>query len=187
MNNNLWLKKESPLLGLTGSGGGVACGGADEAGCPAVAGENSVVFDGNDYLQFGNSNDFILDGQFTIEFWVYSTTGGGSGPYTMFEFGDYGGTDGVLIYEYASKTWMSHEGGNQLESTTTCGQNQWMHIAVTRNASNLCTLWLDGTSKDTYTLSDPFGSASNSGGNNCTIAATYSSRWIGNILSLIHI
>ena len=182
--SNIWYPKQSPVQGMTGLWGGTqgsACA-ASSGGwtpCPAVSGENSVSMDGDDFLQFGNSDDFIWDGEFTIEFWVYSTTGGGSGPYTMWELGQYGSTDGMLIYEYANKTWASHEGSNNWESTTTCAQNTWMHVALTRNSDNLVTFWLDGVSKDTHTISDPFGSTSNSGGNNATIGATYPSRWIG--------
>ena len=109
----------------------------------------SMYFDGaGDYLQFATSNDFAFGtGDFTIEFWVYLTSGVNT-------------VTGLNIYEPRTTTnqiapllYVNTSSGNSIRffvngadriNGGTVTTNAWNHIALSR-VSGITTLYLNGT------------------------------------------
>ena len=80
MINNQWHKKEKPLLGLLGSGGGMAQSGGAGAGIDATGGTKSVPGDGYTYHLFTSSGSLgIASGADDMD--VLIVGGGGGGGY----------------------------------------------------------------------------------------------------------
>jgi len=122
-------------------------------------GSGSLAFDGTgDQLYIPSSPIFgVGTGQFTIEFWLrfnavptYYTSmfcGVGYGFMQMrtrsgganLEWGDAGGTERA----FATQSWAA---------------NQWYHIAITRDASNIVRIFVDGVNKSdaTYTVTTSY-------------------------------
>jgi hypothetical protein len=120
----------------------------------------SNYFDGvGDYLSLASTPPVYLSGSpFTIEAWVYPTATNtiiisrrsavqargfflGYGNVTANKFSFYAGDSSILDWEL------------KLDSTNTFSLNQWYHVAVTRNVSNVFTLWVNGASQATSTVS----------------------------------
>lgn len=105
----------------------------------------SVFFDGDvDHLE-GPSVDIIGNGAFTVECWVYilsNTTG-----YTDAFLAQYQ-TNGKFIIGVKSdvvRVWM---GGSEVRvGTTNINNNGWHHIALVRDSSNSCQLYVDGVAE----------------------------------------
>ena len=121
-------------------------------------------FDGTgDYLSLPSTAPvYLSNNAFTIEAWVYPTANniiiigrraavaarGFSFTYGGFvnnKFSFYAGDTNTLAWELT------------LDSTNTFPLNQWYHVAVTRNASNVFTLWVNGASEATSTVSFTIG------------------------------
>jgi len=127
-------------------------------------GAGAVSFDGNsDSLTVPASTDFTLDGEFTAEFWIYLNTivldTQHPSPIT---FSQSGGNKGQ-IYVNASNNYFGLWNGSS--NVVTTGNNSvttgtWYHVAVTRDASNNCRIFLDGVLKDTASSTVTFGNAS---------------------------
>jgi hypothetical protein len=123
-------------------------------------GGSSAYFDGSSFLSFHvkdsyTGNDFILSGDFTVEFWVYPTvsfpTGGGEyvlwfglssgdGDYIGIKGGDY-------VAQFGGTGEMFWSGSPTI--------NTWTHIALVRSGSTV-TLYVNGTSLGDYTNSTPW-------------------------------
>jgi hypothetical protein len=124
----------------------------------------SVYFDGNsDSFTVPASTDFTLDGEFTAEFWIYLNTivldSQHPSPIT---FSQSGGNKGQ-IYVNASNNYFGLWDGSS--NVVTTGNNSittgtWYHVAVTRDASNNCRIFLDGDLKQTASDSFTLGNAS---------------------------
>lgn len=111
--------------------------------------ENSAYsFDGDDYINAGNNEEFNFDGgagNFTIGAWIYRisyATSGASGgivakasenPFAGWAFAVY--SNGKLSF--------SGVGYWEIVSPTNIPLNQWVHVAVTKNA-NIYALYIDG-------------------------------------------
>ena len=127
-------------------------------------GAGAVSFDGNsDSLTVPASTDFTLDGEFTAEFWIYLNTivldSQHPSPIT---FSQSGGNKGQ-IYVNANNNYFGLWDGSS--NVVTTGNNSittgtWYHVAVTRDASNNCRIFLDGDLKQTASDSFTFGNAS---------------------------
>ena len=110
----------------------------------------NVDFDGSgDYLSIPDSEDFNFDGDFCIELWIKSTdsntnkniigqwAGGGNHSWSLYWSAPNQGHNG-WGFKYSTN------GNNQINLTDTLlNDNQWYHIAVVRNGTDLC-LYRDG-------------------------------------------
>jgi hypothetical protein len=85
-------------------------------------------------------------GDFTIEGWFYHTTRG-----SFFEFRNSQSDDGFYIYTSGTALILFHRGTSLLVVSNVVPQNQWNHIALSRQGSNL-RLFANGTQAgSTYT------------------------------------
>lgn len=114
----------------------------------------SAYFDGTgDYITSPANSDFAFAGEFTVEFWVrFNAISSGLGGLVT-------NTSTWTIYQYPTNYIQFGRPGtaNDIQSSVTVTTNTWYHVAVTRNSSDLVTLWIDGVSRGTKTISGYFG------------------------------
>jgi hypothetical protein len=102
-----------------------------------------------------------------IEGWFYTTSHGAYGGFLAHsnDIAGGGGTDrgwNILFNNTGNTVWMNCKRNavntNVTTETSAITLNQWNHIAVTRNSSNLMTTWVNGTSlaSTTTTFTDFF-------------------------------
>ena len=92
----------------------------------------AVAFDGNDHLSLAYSSDFVLDGDFTIEYFVYWQSGS-----VMLDFTKSSGyTEGYQLYNQTPTFAGYSSTGNASMTSSTALPNGWNHVAVTRTVSN---------------------------------------------------
>jgi hypothetical protein len=143
----------------------------------------ALDFDGtNDYLSLGNPSQLQITGNLTIEMWVkpdnfstrrnpYAKAYGGEGTITQ-------ETNGTLNFYYGTN------GGNTspyqgFNSGTALSLNQWNHIAIVRDLTNMKLYWyINGVL--TATTNASYASAT-AGLNNATIGSGYVSNYDGQI------
>ena len=118
-----------------------ASGDAAISSAQSKFGGNSLGLDGSgDYLTVGSSQSAMaFAGDFTIEFWMYFTSLGGSyvGP-----MGCHNSTG--WLFQFASGGGRFYiNGSNILNTTATTSTDQWYHVAVTRNSGTV-KLFIDG-------------------------------------------
>ena len=124
----------------------------------------SVYFDGSSYLSVPSVTGLNYSGQFTVELWLYPTqqlTGNGSSGTSIMD-----GTvnSGFTIQTNASGTqWgvASHLVSYDLFTSTFPTLNAWNHIAISRNSSNIMSLFLNGTRVATATITNNYLNPSN--------------------------
>jgi len=111
-------------------------------------GSGSMYFDGTgDYLLTQSSNLLQLGtGQFTIEAWFYKTASTGG---NVFSSKTGPGNDSTSIGLYVDATLMYVWGNGAQITASSPSLNAWHYVAITRNSSNLLTLWLNGSSVGT--------------------------------------
>jgi hypothetical protein len=101
-------------------------------------GASSVLFNANDQrVDWGASDDFIQDGDCTVEAWFKKTNNDTSSVYAMWEWGDHttggDGGGGTLIYLYNQDFYIYENNVNTYnQSAAYIPQNQWTHIACVR-------------------------------------------------------
>jgi hypothetical protein len=157
-----------------------------QAFTPYHPGGYSTHFDGTgDYLTVAQSDDFTLSGEFTVEMWVYldqtsyartiqrlvtsANTGYSSEPYISIG-NDTGGVNAGCLCFSSSVGAGNPQGYATTEGTGATGTNlyfpfkQWVHVALTRDSSNVCRLFQDGKKVATVTISGGFDF--NGAGNN---------------------
>ena len=114
----------------------------------------SGLFPGGSHLTFPATIPFDSD-PFTVEAWVYPTSlPGESNIYSARRNGS-GITfrlrsTGALDFFYSS-------GVSAFQTTAQVSLNTWTHVAVTRDSNNLFTLWIDGVSSATNTITASMG------------------------------
>ena len=150
--------------GVTGttSGGGGGGGGA-----------YAMEFDGaSNYITIPHSADFYPSGDFTIEFWAKTSSGG----YLGLNLGGGGGTSGyILLLGVPYQFYIGINSGGFMGSPAgTVNDGSWHHFAVQREGSDI-TLWFDGTVCFTGTL----GGAINDPGNDFQIGAYNANYYAG--------
>jgi len=114
---------------------------------PATKG-GSGYFDGSgDWLLTSASSDLALGtGEFTIECFYYST---GITRGNLFSTKPASGSDSSAIGIYFFDDGVNVWNDGSMINVTKAADNQWIHLAVTRDSSNLLTLWLNGSSAGT--------------------------------------
>ena len=115
----------------------------------------------------GYGNEFLMPGQFCIEAWVYPTdsgTGDGSifvqssgGGATYFAFNFDPGTRFNIYFNSGGASWQPAN-----DAIDAVVDNQWNHIALTRDSSNLLRLFVNGRVYATRTHSGTLGYAEGS-------------------------
>lgn len=94
---------------------------------------------------------FAFPGQFTVEAWFCWTTTPSAGQVTGVL------ASGGFNITYNTTLQFNLFGTGAIASATfTPVIGRWYHIAMTRNSSNLCTVWIDGVSSATGTSSASF-------------------------------
>jgi len=113
----------------------------------------SVAFDGTgDYLSLANNAALQLTGNFTIEFWVYSTSFAANQRIIV------KGNSSANDYSIDLNTTGTFSFNNSTiinTSTSSILVNTWNHVALTRSGST-CTWWINGVSSNTFTTSQSF-------------------------------
>ena len=128
-------------------------------------GDSSIYYDKdqNAYITIPSSTDFNMTGAFTIEYWIYlngwasdndgimgmdtSTSGGPSG----------GGNGGSTAYFSIDNSCTGNTnvgirwGGSIQDTGHVPSTATWYHHAVTRDASDACNFWVNGTSVSSWT------------------------------------
>jgi hypothetical protein len=115
---------------------------------------SSVSFSGtSDYLQVASNAVFAFPGAFTVEGWFYWPTIPAAGAIIGVMV-----TNGFQFYTDGS-TYLGFNifgSGNVCNTPSFPSRNVWHHIAMTRDGSNNCTIWVDGVSSGTGTSSFSF-------------------------------
>jgi hypothetical protein len=124
-------------------------------------GGTSLYLDGSSYITIPNtSGNHTFAGDFTVEFWMYSSASSGywlAGIHTTGanDAGRWGlltrGTEDRMHFEY-------YLAGNQSQypSVIAVNNSAWHHIALVRSGTTLY-LWIDGVQAFSITLSHTFG------------------------------
>ena len=121
-------------------------------------GGSSISFDGTgDYLYSISKPTTSLEGDFTIELWLYRNV---SGNTPIFTLGDCFTANGFEIYIGSSGTQLIVFSGNasRITSATLPSVTTWAYLAATRSGSTV-TLYLNGTSLGTWSSSSTFSGA----------------------------
>jgi hypothetical protein len=98
----------------------------------------SAYFDGTgDYLSVPDSDAFYLDGNFTVEAWVYQTSS--KSVTVIAQWGSAAATSFIFRIDNTAKISFAYVLGstesNSTSSTSTISYNQWNHIAWVRSGS----------------------------------------------------
>jgi hypothetical protein len=133
----------------------------------------SGYFDGSgDYLTAPSTSGQLGAAEFTLEAWIYPiskatnfpTIWGNYSSYTTGSLGLFAGHNTGTTTKYQ----LAINGASfpVIQSTDSIVYNQWTHIAVVRNSSNVITLYLNGVANGTYTTT-------------ATLNGTSGTSWIG--------
>ena len=141
-------------------------------------GGSSAYFDGTgDYLLVSANTALadLMNGDFTIEFWMYSPETGIDGTYGDAIIGienGGSGSNGWLVRTYGTKLqWVFDGQGGYDVATFNPSANTWHHIAFVRSGTTL-KCYTDGTERTVTSYSDR---KSNSGTYNLRIGKVYNS------------
>jgi hypothetical protein len=116
-------------------------------------GGSSIAFDGTgDWLLAPSSPNFAIDGNFTVEMWVYfnNTT-----TYVFFDMrgiGTAAPNNPVLFWSNSASKIQAYINDDFRITSGTLNTAQWYHVALTRSGTTV-TLYVDGVSQGTYTYS----------------------------------
>jgi len=149
---------------------------------------NVGLFDGNgDYVVYSSSSLFNFGSKnFTIEFWIY-WSGGGGNPGTIFTTAFPTDQQGVYIGVLSSGAfnYLAGNGSWAFNSTTTSNAlstNNWYHIAYVKN-NNVYTVYINGIASGSTTNSTTLTNSNNQ----CVVGGrtNYSQYYNGKIANLI--
>ena len=117
--------------------------------------DGAVAFGANtDYLNIGSSNDYSLNGDFTVELYLNASFPFTSPYYPSPLTFNKGGTETQLYYNTASSfiSWY-YNGGDVVTASLSGG---WNHIAVTRSGSTVY-MFINGILRSSATNANTFG------------------------------
>ena len=124
-------------------------------------GNFSVQFDGSgDKIKWGQSSNFVLSGDFTIEGWFYRKTMNNN---HFWAIGEYSTAGGVLFYSYDEELYVQEWSPSRADREIidpSPAKNQWHHIALVRSGSTI-NCYINGTSALSWTNSGDYGTSSN--------------------------
>jgi len=130
-----------------------------------VFGDTSRRFDGSDdYLTIPDSNDFVFDGDFTVELRIRLDSATGNyyviGNADGFFSGNYDNGWGLCVHSTSMTYWETSGSGMNYEHRVTHGMSAdtWYHITIVRESGSV-TVYKNGTA---YTPSHQVGSSSTS-------------------------
>jgi hypothetical protein len=112
-------------------------------------GTGSLAFDGTgDYLYEPSVPTSTLSGDFTLEAWVYASSGIGQ---PIINIGDYIGATGLLFFINSSNALGLYTNNSVIMSGGTISANTWTHVAAVRSGtgSGNVKLYINGTSVGT--------------------------------------
>lgn len=119
-------------------------------------GGSSIAFDGTgDFLSIASDAAFAFPAEATIEFWLRLNAVSG----TQGIYGQQTGSGGMFIYIPSTGRIGIQTGGAYIEASAGIAQNTWYYIAVTKSATNLYSVFLNGTR---LSVVDQFGTMSSS-------------------------
>jgi hypothetical protein len=152
-NNNVFIDSSNNGFNITRVSTGVNQGSLNPY-WPTGYWSNYVV-SSTDYVNIPTSANFAFPGAFTVEGWFYWTalppTGLMNGGLSNNSFGMYtnGAYIGLNIFGV----------GNIVTTSFFPSIGVWHHVAITRNASNICNIYIDGISAATATSAHSFAQA----------------------------
>jgi len=119
-------------------------------------GTGSMEFDGTgDWLVSPSNSLYDLNGDFTIEFWIYlNSLSGNPTPIDRAYTGSALDSNGYLI-QYGSSALKFYGGGSSITSSQTDSTSTWFHYAIVRSGSTI-TMYRNGTSVGSATISTAF-------------------------------
>lgn len=137
-----------------------AFGNAQISTAQSKSGGASALFDGTgDYLQVSSSSDFAFGtGNWTIECWFRTSNVNTS--QSLWDLRNNGGDNNAPLIFLLNQNLRYYEDGAErmVSGAYITAANTWYHVAVVRNGSTL-TLYIDGTSRATYTTSKNHGTS----------------------------
>jgi len=137
---------------------------------PYFGGNYSVYFNGSsDYLSVASNAVFAVPAEYTVEFWAYMT----AAPTNYASFFLVNASNGLQIGFNTASGGVFGVANNLVgwQLTTTAFQrDQWVHIAVTRDSSNVTRIFYNGVLQASGTLTTSYAQGelriANSGANN---------------------
>ena len=136
-----------------------AFGNAQVSTTQSKFGGASAYFDGTgDYLTVSPTTDLanLMNGDFTIEFWMYSPETGIDGTYgdSIIGVDNGGGGTGWIVRTYGSKLQWVYDGQGAYDiATFNPSANTWHHIAFVRSGTTL-KCYTDGTERTVTSYAD---------------------------------
>lgn len=128
---------------------------------------------------------FDMSGEFTLEAWVYPTNTP-SQNWGIVDARASGGTSAYWIWYLKNvssslyvEMWAASGAGYVIRGSTAINLYEWTHVAITRNSSNVITVWVNGVSDGTATVSTNFtvsGSAARIGSTKDAADGSYESN-----------
>jgi hypothetical protein len=125
-------------------------------------GLTSGAFDGTgDYLSIASNNVYVLDGDFTVEFWLYANNSNSNQGIMSNGAGSFGGTAFTIVFDHPSfvnevSMWnYPSRTTTAVCSTGTLSTETWNHVAFTRRGSTV-TAYLNGIAGTNFTTASTF-------------------------------
>ena len=129
---------------------------------PTAAYDTAVVggsgyFDGSgDYLQAPNNAAFQFSGAFTIEMWVYPTQVTSRADLVTTPTSPASASGIYFFINSSAAPFFGSGAASFITSSKTVSPNTWTHLALTRDGSNVATIWVNGVSGGTATVTQNF-------------------------------
>lgn len=129
---------------------------------PTAAYDTAVVggsgyFDGSsDYLQAPNNAAFQFSGAFTIEMWVYPTQVTARADLVTTPTSGSSASGIFFFINSSAAPFFGSGAASFITSSKTVSPNTWTHLALTRDGSNVATIWVNGVSGGTATVTQNF-------------------------------
>jgi hypothetical protein len=114
---------------------------------------SSIAFDGTgDWLLAPSSPNFAIDGNFTVEMWVYFNNTTLYAFFDMRGIGNAAPNNPALFWSNSASKIQAYINNDFRITSGTLNTAQWYHVALTRSGTTV-TLYVDGVSQGTYTYS----------------------------------